>query len=121
MGGYYLPPGTHLMLSINEVHRDPRWWEDPLAFRPERFLLTAHPQPQHPPQQHAAAAVDDQQGEGGLPQPPPGLFSGKSHLSSAKGVEVRKKDSAWLLRVSCWQEIESERDWADIGYRAIRK
>ncbi|HUQ71517.1 MAG TPA: cytochrome P450 [Planctomycetaceae bacterium] len=36
--GYVVLPGTSLMMSPYVVHRDPALWNDPDAFRPERFL-----------------------------------------------------------------------------------
>ncbi len=38
LGGYRVPAGTTLQLSIYGIHRDDRWWADPEAFRPERWL-----------------------------------------------------------------------------------
>jgi cytochrome P450 len=38
VGPFRLPVGAQVILSPWVVHRDPRWWADPLAFRPERFL-----------------------------------------------------------------------------------
>lgn len=35
--GYEVPAGTTLVLPQWAVHRDPEWWDDPEAFRPERF------------------------------------------------------------------------------------
>jgi cytochrome P450 len=37
IGGYYVPKGTQLALVQWVVHRDPRWFDDPEAFRPERW------------------------------------------------------------------------------------
>ncbi len=37
LGGYTIPAGSILMLSPYVVHRDPRFWEDPERFQPERF------------------------------------------------------------------------------------
>jgi len=37
LAGYAIPAGTMLYTSLYHVHRDPRWWDDPLEFRPERF------------------------------------------------------------------------------------
>jgi cytochrome P450 len=37
IGGYRVPRGTQLFLVQYLVHRDPRWFEDPEAFRPERW------------------------------------------------------------------------------------
>lgn len=37
IGGYEIPAGTTVILSPFVTHRDPRFWEDPDAFRPERF------------------------------------------------------------------------------------
>jgi len=36
--GYSLPAGSAVMVSSFVTHRDPRFWDEPLAFRPERFL-----------------------------------------------------------------------------------
>ncbi|MFM7201072.1 MAG: cytochrome P450 [Myxococcota bacterium] len=37
LGGYQLPAGAIVMASAWCTHRDPRWWEAPLEFRPERW------------------------------------------------------------------------------------
>jgi cytochrome P450 len=37
-GGYALPPGTVVSAMLTAMHRRADLWEDPLAFRPERFL-----------------------------------------------------------------------------------
>jgi predicted DNA-binding protein (UPF0251 family) len=37
IGGYHVPRGTQLFLPQYVVHRDPRWFEDPGAFQPERW------------------------------------------------------------------------------------
>jgi cytochrome P450 len=37
IGGYPVPRGTQLSLFQWVVHRDPRWYDDPAAFRPERW------------------------------------------------------------------------------------
>ncbi len=37
LGGYFVPAGTMLNMSQWVVHRDARWFPDPLAFRPERW------------------------------------------------------------------------------------
>jgi cytochrome P450 len=38
LGGYTIPAEAQVLVSPWVVHRSPRWWEDPDAFRPERFL-----------------------------------------------------------------------------------
>jgi len=38
VGGHDLPVGSLLLLSPWVVHRDPQWWPEPDAFRPERWL-----------------------------------------------------------------------------------
>lgn len=38
LGPYRFPAGTVALMSQWVVHRDPRWYEDPEAFRPERWL-----------------------------------------------------------------------------------
>ena len=37
LGGYFVPAGTLLNMSQWVVHRDARWFPEPLAFRPERW------------------------------------------------------------------------------------
>jgi cytochrome P450 len=37
IGGYPVPAGTQLWVAQWVVHRDARWFADPLAFRPERW------------------------------------------------------------------------------------
>jgi len=37
-GGHVLPPGTDIVVPIGAIHRDERLWDDPLAFRPDRFV-----------------------------------------------------------------------------------
>jgi cytochrome P450 len=38
LGGYVIPPGTVIRVSLATVHRRADHYPDPLAFRPERFL-----------------------------------------------------------------------------------
>ncbi len=33
-----IPQGTTLLFSLFEIHKDPDFWEDPLEFKPERFM-----------------------------------------------------------------------------------
>jgi cytochrome P450 len=37
IGGYHVPKGTQIFLTQWLVHRDPRWFDEPDAFRPERW------------------------------------------------------------------------------------
>ena len=37
LGGYRIPADATLQLSIYGVHRDERWWDDPEAFRTDRW------------------------------------------------------------------------------------
>ncbi|KAK9277218.1 hypothetical protein L1049_006757 [Liquidambar formosana] len=38
VGGYTIPKGTKIFLNVWAIHRDPQLWDNPLEFRPERFL-----------------------------------------------------------------------------------
>jgi cytochrome P450 len=37
LAGYTVPAGTDVLLCLYLLHRHPRYWKDPDAFRPERF------------------------------------------------------------------------------------
>jgi cytochrome P450 len=46
IGGYRLPAGAQVHLIPYLTHRDPRWFNDPQTFRPDRFAMDAeHPIP----------------------------------------------------------------------------
>ena len=38
LGGYDMPVGSIVFVSIGNIHRHPDFWEEPSVFRPERFL-----------------------------------------------------------------------------------
>jgi len=38
IGGWTIPRGAQVLVPQSVVHMDPRWFEDPEAFRPERWL-----------------------------------------------------------------------------------
>jgi cytochrome P450 len=38
IGGYHVPKGTVVLVSQWTMHRDPRYYDDPETFRPERWL-----------------------------------------------------------------------------------
>ena len=38
VGGYFVPKGATLLVNVWAIGRSPSVWEDPLEFRPERFL-----------------------------------------------------------------------------------
>lgn len=45
IGGHHVPGGSLILLCPYATHRHPRWWDEPEAFRPERF---ADPSPSRP-------------------------------------------------------------------------
>lgn len=40
IGGYKITPGTRLIVNVWKIQRDPRIWEDPESFNPDRFLMS---------------------------------------------------------------------------------
>ena len=38
IGGYHVPKGTKIFLNVWAIQRDPKNWENPSKFSPERFL-----------------------------------------------------------------------------------
>lgn len=36
--GYTIPKGTDISFPIYSIHRDPRFWENPTKFDPERYI-----------------------------------------------------------------------------------
>ena len=46
IGGYRIPAGSVFVLAQLLIHRHPEFWEEPDAFRPERFL--GQPPPDRP-------------------------------------------------------------------------
>jgi cytochrome P450 len=43
--GELIPPGTRVVIPIWLLHRDPKYWTDPLEFKPERWLKTSEKDP----------------------------------------------------------------------------
>ncbi|CAA7038107.1 unnamed protein product [Microthlaspi erraticum] len=41
IGGFFVPEKTKLIVNLYAVMRDPDFWEDPLEFKPERFLTSS--------------------------------------------------------------------------------
>ncbi|CAL1371332.1 unnamed protein product [Linum trigynum] len=37
--GYTVPQGAHVFVNVWAIGRDPRYWEDALSFKPERFMV----------------------------------------------------------------------------------
>jgi cytochrome P450 len=37
IGGHFIPKGTNVLMSQWIVHRDPRWFDEPLRFNPDRW------------------------------------------------------------------------------------
>ncbi|GJY55365.1 cytochrome P450 [Tanacetum coccineum] len=38
VGGYTIPKGCTVLVNVRAIQRDPRYWDNPLEFNPDRFL-----------------------------------------------------------------------------------
>jgi cytochrome P450 len=47
IGGYDIPVHALVLTSQWVVHRDPRWWDEPHSFRPERWLSNQRARPKY--------------------------------------------------------------------------
>jgi unspecific monooxygenase len=47
VGPYRVRAGTEVLVCPYLIHRDPRWWDDPQTFRPERWLGADRPHARH--------------------------------------------------------------------------
>ncbi|HIV58410.1 MAG TPA: cytochrome P450 [Candidatus Stackebrandtia faecavium] len=47
LGEWKLQPGQQVMFSPYVVHRDPRWWDAPTQFRPQRWMTGQPPHARH--------------------------------------------------------------------------
>ncbi|XP_057796257.1 phenylalanine N-monooxygenase-like [Salvia miltiorrhiza] len=39
VGGYFIPKGSHVLLSRRGLGRNPKIWDEPLRFKPERYIV----------------------------------------------------------------------------------
>ncbi|WP_277553054.1 cytochrome P450 [Halobaculum limi] len=47
IGGYRVREGTNLSIPIWRLHADPRWWDDPEVFDPDRWTAADPERPEH--------------------------------------------------------------------------
>jgi cytochrome P450 len=47
LGGYTIPAGWEINVISYSAHRDPRWWDAPESFHPERFLVEDPDRPKY--------------------------------------------------------------------------
>ena len=39
LNGYYVPKGSYILVNLWFILHDPRYFEEPLKFKPERFFI----------------------------------------------------------------------------------
>lgn len=47
LGSWHIPAGAEISIPISLIQRDPRWWDSPDEFRPERFMGETAKRPRH--------------------------------------------------------------------------
>ena len=58
IGGYFVPAGTHVGISILGLHRNPKIWKNPLQFNPERWCVTAKHAEEKRPDEHLPTIIN---------------------------------------------------------------
>lgn len=77
----HVPKGTTMLLNANVIHRLPEYWNDPLAFKPERFLAGADMEQSNQVEEKSAAPS---------PSPSPDLAEGSGVASASSSSSVSK-------------------------------
>ncbi|KAM0942511.1 putative 3,9-dihydroxypterocarpan 6A-monooxygenase [Dioscorea sansibarensis] len=55
---YDIPAGSHMFVNLWALGRDPSYWQDPLEFKPERFLLIDNSDNNHEEEEEEMKMVD---------------------------------------------------------------
>lgn len=107
IGGFFVPEKTKLIVNLYAVMRDPNFWEDPLEFKPERFLTSSR------------SGQEDDRNEQAMKYLP---FSGGRRGCPASKLTYMVLGTAIGMMVQCFEwKIQGEKVNMDDSYKGFTR
>lgn len=107
IGGFFVPEKTKLIVNLYAVMRDPNFWEDPLEFKPERFLTSSR------------SGQEDERNEQAMKYLP---FSGGRRGCPASKLSYMVLGTAIGMMVQCFEwRIQGEKVNMDDSYKGFTR